>query len=74
LRKGAGENILAQCEAEQQTAREERGGGEQLGLRRQALARCTRCRERGHNSRTCKSETVATTSSFILISIYYLIM
>jgi hypothetical protein len=25
------------------------------------LARCKRCREAGHNSRTCKKETVATT-------------
>ncbi|KAF1922649.1 uncharacterized protein M421DRAFT_410079, partial [Didymella exigua CBS 183.55] len=29
---------------------------EQLGLSRQALARCKRCRETGHNSRTCKKD------------------
>ena len=60
LTKGAGEDILAQREADQQLAREERQGGERLGLSRQALARCKRCRETGHNSRTCKKETVAT--------------
>jgi hypothetical protein len=61
LTKGAGEDILVQCEADQQIAREERQGGERLGLSRQALARCKRCRETGHNSRTCRKETIATT-------------
>ena len=60
LTKGAGEDILAQREADQQIAREERQRGERSGLSRQALARCKRCRETGHNSRTCKKETVAT--------------
>jgi hypothetical protein len=54
LTKGAGEDILAQREANQQITREERQGGERSGLSRQALARCKRCRETGHNSRTCK--------------------
>jgi hypothetical protein len=31
--------------------------GARSGLSRQALARCTRCRETGHNSRTCKKDT-----------------
>jgi hypothetical protein len=61
LTKGAGEDLLAQREAEQQIAREERRGGERPGVSRQALARCTRCREPGHNSRTCKKDTSATT-------------
>jgi hypothetical protein len=60
LTKGAGEDILAQREADQQIAREERQGGERSGLSRQALARCKKCRETGHNSRTCKEETIAT--------------
>ena len=60
LTKGAGEDVLAQREADQQLAREERHGGERSGLSRQALARCKRCRETGHNSRTCKKEAVAT--------------
>ena len=60
LTKGAGEDILAQGEADRQIAREERQGGEQSGASRQSLARCTRCRERGHNSRTCKKDTVVT--------------
>jgi hypothetical protein len=57
LTKGEGEDILAQKEADQQIEREKRQRGERSGLRRQALARCTRCRETGHNSRTCKKET-----------------
>jgi hypothetical protein len=57
LTKGAGEDLLAQREADQQIAREERQEGEQLGRSRQALARCKRCRETGHNSRTCKKDT-----------------
>jgi hypothetical protein len=57
LTKGAGEDILAQHEADQQITREERQGGEQSGVSRQALARCKRCRETGHNSRTCKKDT-----------------
>jgi hypothetical protein len=60
LKKGAGEDLLAQREADQQLAREKRQGGEQSGLSRQALARCKKCRETGHNSRTCKKDTVAT--------------
>lgn len=57
LIKGAGEDLLAQREADQQIAREERQGGEQSGCSRKALARCKRCRETGHNSRTCKKDT-----------------
>ncbi|KAF1928171.1 uncharacterized protein M421DRAFT_18583, partial [Didymella exigua CBS 183.55] len=60
LTKGAGEDILAQREANQQIACEERQGGEQSGVSRQALARCKRCRETGHNSRTCKKDTLDT--------------
>jgi cytochrome c1 len=61
LTKGAGEDIIAQGEANQQIAREERRGGEQLGLSRQALARCSRCRETRHNARTCKKDSADTT-------------
>jgi hypothetical protein len=57
LIKGAGEDLLAQREADQQIAREQRQGGERSGVSRQALAHCTRCRETGHNSRTCKKES-----------------
>ncbi|KAH7556263.1 putative transposase [Bipolaris maydis] len=58
LTKGAGEDLLAQREADQQIAYEERQGGERSGVSRQALARCSRCRETGHNSRTCKKDTL----------------
>jgi hypothetical protein len=61
LTKGAGEDLLAQRKASQQIAREERRRGEQSGVSRQALARCTRCRETRHNLRTCKKDTLATT-------------
>jgi hypothetical protein len=60
LTKGEGEDILAQKEADLQIEREERQGGERSGLSRQALARCKRCRETGHNSRTCKNNTLDT--------------
>jgi hypothetical protein len=59
LTKGAGEDLLAQRESAQQLAHTERQEGEQSGVSRQARARCTRCREHGHNSRTCKKETLA---------------
>jgi hypothetical protein len=58
LTKGAGEDLLAQREADQQIAYEERQGGERSGVNRQALARCSRCRETGHNSRTCKKDAL----------------
>jgi hypothetical protein len=61
LTKGAGQEVLACRAAEQQSAREERQKGEQSGLSRQALARCKRCRETGHNSRTCKKDTLDAT-------------
>ena len=60
LTKGEGEDILAQKEADQQIEREQRQGGERSGLSRQAIARCRRCRETGHNSRTCKKDAVDT--------------
>ncbi|KAI1509259.1 hypothetical protein Ptr86124_011799 [Pyrenophora tritici-repentis] len=58
LTKGAGEDILAQNEADQQIAHEERQGGARSGLSQRAQRRCTRCKETGHNSRTCKTDTI----------------
>jgi hypothetical protein len=60
LTKRAGEDIIAQREANEQITREERQGREQSGLSRQALARCSRCREPRHNARTCKKDSVDT--------------
>jgi hypothetical protein len=57
LTKGAGEDLLAQRIAGEQAARVERQRDGEPGPSRQALARCTRCRETGHNSRTCKKDT-----------------
>jgi hypothetical protein len=65
LTKGAGEDLLAQREANQQIAREERREGQRSGVSRQALARCTKCRETRHNSRTCKKD------SYILLNLLY---
>ena len=56
LTKVAGEDILAQREADEQIEREQRQDEERSGLSRQALVRCTRCREAGHNSRTCQKD------------------
>jgi hypothetical protein len=56
LTKREGEDILAQRKVKQQISCEERQGGARSGLSRQALARCTRCRETGHNLRTCKKD------------------
>ena len=60
LTKGAGEDIIAQREADQQTARKKRQMGEQSGLSRQALARCSRCKEPRHNTRTCGKDPIDT--------------
>jgi hypothetical protein len=60
LTKGEGEDILAQREADQQIAREMRQGGERSGLSRQALARCSRCKEPRHNTRTCGKDPIDT--------------
>ena len=60
LTKGAGEDILAQHVADQQISHEERQEGGQSGPSCQALARCRRCRETGHNSHTCKKDTYST--------------
>ena len=61
LTKGAGEDLLAQREADQQIAHEERQEGERSGVSRQALARCSRCKETSYNARTCKKDTLGTT-------------
>jgi len=58
LTKGAGEDILAQRESDQQIAHEERQEEERSGLSRRAQIHCSRCKETGHNSRTCKKDTI----------------
>ena len=60
LTEGAGEDIIAQRETNEQIAHEERQGGERSDISRQALARCSRCRETGHNARTCKKDSLGT--------------
>jgi hypothetical protein len=60
LTQGQGEDLLAQRNAEQQIELERRQVSAQSGVNRQALARCTKCRKTGHNSRTCKKEAPST--------------
>jgi cytochrome c1 len=57
LTKGDREDLVTQQEARHQVARERRQDGEQSGLSRQALTRCKRCRETGHNLCTCRKDT-----------------
>ena len=54
LTKAEGAEIIAQKDVEEQLNEETREGEARLGGSRQARSRCTRCREQGHNSRTCK--------------------
>ena len=60
LTKAEAEDIIAQHEVEQQLEGETRQGKARSGVSRQASARCSRCRETGHNARTCKKDTTDT--------------
>jgi len=57
LTKAETEEIIAQMDVEQQLEVEMRQGKARSRARRQASARCSRCRQAGHNSRTCKNDT-----------------
>ena len=54
LTKAEGAEIVAQKDVEEQLNEERREEVARLSGSRQSKARCTRCREQGHNSRTCK--------------------
>jgi hypothetical protein len=56
-----GREKAAQKAATQQLEDERRQDAAQSGVSRQATARCSRCKKPGHNSRTCKKDTVDTT-------------
>ena len=60
LTKGEGEDIIAQKNAKQQQESKRREAVARSGVNRQAIARCKRCRETGHNSRTCQKDTIDT--------------
>lgn len=60
LSKAEGEDMIAQKAVEQQIEGETQQGKARSGASRQALARCTRCREPGHNLRTCKKASLDT--------------
>ena len=61
LSKVEGEDIIAQKAVKQQLEGETRQGKARSGTSRQASARCTRCREPRHNSRTCKKASIEAT-------------
>ena len=61
LTKAEGKEISTQKDGDEQLEGETRQGEAMAGPSRQAKARCTRCREPGHNSRTCQKDTVDTT-------------
>jgi len=56
-----GRKLAAQKAARQQVEDERRQEAAQSGVRQRAATRCSRCKEAGHNSRTCKKDTVDTT-------------
>ena len=60
LTKAEGQEIIAQKEIDQQVECETRQQRVRSGASRQASARCRRCRGTGHNSRTCKKDTIDT--------------
>ena len=58
LSKVEGQEIIAQNEVEQQVERETREGKARSRQSQQTVRRCTRCKEAGHNLRTCKIDSV----------------
>jgi hypothetical protein len=60
LTNGDGEDLLAQREADSLAESERRQNAAQPSLTRQSLARCKRCSNAGHNSCTCKRDTIDT--------------
>jgi hypothetical protein len=55
-----GAKLAAQKAATQQQEDERRQEAAQSGVRQRATIRCSRCKKLGHNSRTCKEDTVDT--------------
>jgi hypothetical protein len=53
-----GARKTAQKAATRYVVGERRQGAAQSGVNRQAVGRCSRCKKPGHNSRTCKKDTV----------------
>ena len=60
-----GREIAAQKAATQQAVDKRRQDEAQSGMRQQVIARCRRCREPRHNSRTCKKDIVDTAEHYI---------
>ena len=58
LTKAEGEDIIAQKDVKDQLKGEMRQGRAKAGVSRQAAVRCTLCRKTGHNSRTCKKDSI----------------
>ena len=60
LTKAQRADIIAEKEAGQHLESERHQDVARLSVSQQAVARCKRCREPGHNSCTCKKDTVDT--------------
>ena len=61
LTRAEAEEIIAQKDVKQQLDSETSQDRAQSGAGRQAVSRCSRCRETGHNARTCAKRSVDTT-------------
>ena len=57
LTKAQGEDINIQNAVDQQLEAEMRQNGCRAGAGGRAISRCSRCKETGHNLRTCKQDT-----------------
>jgi hypothetical protein len=58
LSKEEAEDLIAQCDVRAQIEGESRDGRARTGAVKRGKGHCRRCRETGHNSRTCKKDVV----------------
>ena len=58
LLKEEAEDLIAQCDVRAQIKGESREGRARTGAGKRGKSHCKRCRETGHNSRTCKKDIV----------------
>jgi hypothetical protein len=58
LSKEEAEDLIAQCDVGAQIKGESREGRARTGVGKRGKGHCKRCRETGHNSRTCKKDVV----------------
>jgi hypothetical protein len=58
LSKEEAEDLMAQCDVEAQVEGESRKGRARTGAGKRGKRHCKRCRETGHNSRTCRKDVL----------------